>query len=483
MSKVTVSGLLLNASEDERTLTYRLLPYAEPGHTSLGLVTASAGSVTLPEDASSVVLNLEHSRIDPLGRAVSLSEDSEGLVGTFRLLATQRASDALLEAREGVRSGISVELDNVKIRDGQLLSSSLVGAAMTVRPAFENAQLVASDFGIEPEIEEEPQEELVASIPTNQEETIMSETVVSTFGAASDPAVSPKHGAALIASAWAGNADAASAVFGKSDAELIAEWTVTSPNVSAAPDPYLGEVWQYGRSVQRPIISRLNQAPLPGFSVTGVQITGGFTVDVWAGGGVELPNTNSIGFVPVSANAVFMAGGTAIPREIVDLGSPISVDRLLALGADDYATKTETAVVTAILTASTTVTGGGSTLEEKIVKGVTTLLPNADVTTVVVSPADFSTLLLRKESDRLTNLPVTLSWTEGDVKGVQVVPNAALSTGEVLFFNRNAATVFELPGIIRVNALNVRNGLIEEALHGYYAILVNEPRAIIKVTA
>lgn len=35
-NSITVSGLLLEASEDERTLTYRLLPYGEPGHTSLG---------------------------------------------------------------------------------------------------------------------------------------------------------------------------------------------------------------------------------------------------------------------------------------------------------------------------------------------------------------------------------------------------------------------------------------------------------------
>ena len=53
MTNIQSYGELLTASEDDLTLTYRLLPYGEEGHTNLGSITASKGVLQLPTDFKS----------------------------------------------------------------------------------------------------------------------------------------------------------------------------------------------------------------------------------------------------------------------------------------------------------------------------------------------------------------------------------------------------------------------------------------------
>ncbi len=150
-----VAGSLLTANVDDRTLTYRLLPYGEEGRTNLGRVTASKGSVQLPDDVGDVTLNLEHDFKRPVGRAAEIHEDDSGLVATFKVAATTAGNDLLAEASDGLRPAVSVELDNPVIRGGQLRSGLLTAAGAVVRPAFPSAQLVAEDAG---DIEDEPQD-------------------------------------------------------------------------------------------------------------------------------------------------------------------------------------------------------------------------------------------------------------------------------------------------------------------------------------
>ena len=111
MTTIRAQGSLLSASADDRTLTFRLLPYGEQGRTSSGRVTASKGRLTLP-DVSTLVGNMEHEGKRPVSRAVSLSESDDGLDLTVRVFATSSGNDLLIEAAEGVRTGVSVEIDN-----------------------------------------------------------------------------------------------------------------------------------------------------------------------------------------------------------------------------------------------------------------------------------------------------------------------------------------------------------------------------------
>ena len=112
MTTIQAAGALLTADTDTRVLRYRLLPYGEQGRTNVGLVTASRGSLTLPEDPATMHLNLEHDRKRPVGRAVTLVEEDTGLTAAFAIANTTAGNDLLLEAAGGLRPGVSVEIED-----------------------------------------------------------------------------------------------------------------------------------------------------------------------------------------------------------------------------------------------------------------------------------------------------------------------------------------------------------------------------------
>lgn len=142
-----MSAGLLQASVAERVLTYLLLPWGESGRTSLGRVTAAEGSVEVPSDPRDVVLNLEHEKRRPVGRGLRVWSEARGLLAAFHIARTSAGDDLLEEAAEGLRTGVSVEVDDPVIRRGELLGGLLSGAGAVVEPAFPSALLVASDCG------------------------------------------------------------------------------------------------------------------------------------------------------------------------------------------------------------------------------------------------------------------------------------------------------------------------------------------------
>ncbi len=141
----------LTADLAQRTITGMMLPFGEVGRTNIGGVTASADH--LPEISSDIVLNLEHERARPLGRNVGLPEvTDEGIVATFSIAETTAGNDLLAEVAAGLRTGLSVEIDQPVVRAGQLFGGTLVACAAVVAPAFASARVMtAADVGDLPE--------------------------------------------------------------------------------------------------------------------------------------------------------------------------------------------------------------------------------------------------------------------------------------------------------------------------------------------
>ena len=137
-------GKLLAASAEDRQLRYRLLPFGEAGSTNKGKVLASAGALEVP--AEPLPVNLEHDYTRPVGH-MTVAEDSEGLEATVDVARTRAGDDVLEEAAQGLRAGISVEIDNPVIRAGRLIAGKLSGAGLVVKPAYPSALLMAADFG------------------------------------------------------------------------------------------------------------------------------------------------------------------------------------------------------------------------------------------------------------------------------------------------------------------------------------------------
>lgn len=150
---VRAEGTLIAANRDDRTLTYRLLPYNVPGQTNLGRVTVPPGVVELPATPDDLVLNLEHDRARPVGRGVALDDTPDALMATFTIAPTTAGDDLLAEADARLRRGVSVELEGAVIRAGRLTAGRLSWAGAVVAPAFEGATLIAA---LAPDIGDDP---------------------------------------------------------------------------------------------------------------------------------------------------------------------------------------------------------------------------------------------------------------------------------------------------------------------------------------
>ena len=141
----------LHAANDDGSLSFKLLPFGEPGMTNKGKLTVKGpGVVKLPADPSTVHANFEHEFKRPLGKGTVLEERTDGVYATFMPADTTAGRDWREEAKSGLRTGISVELGSPVIRNGDLLAGELTGAGAVVKPAFASAQLVtAADAGSE----------------------------------------------------------------------------------------------------------------------------------------------------------------------------------------------------------------------------------------------------------------------------------------------------------------------------------------------
>ena len=151
-------GKLLATSVEDRQLRYRLLPFGEAGSTNKGRVLASAGAVEVP--AEPLPVNLEHDHTRPLGH-MTVAEDADGLEATVDIARTRAGDDVLEEAAQGLRAGISVEIDHPVIRAGRLIAGKLSGAGLVVKPAYPSALLMAADFGEDDDDDDKPKGDAV----------------------------------------------------------------------------------------------------------------------------------------------------------------------------------------------------------------------------------------------------------------------------------------------------------------------------------
>jgi HK97 family phage prohead protease len=107
---LTFSQEIQSADTERRIVSGLVAPYGEVGHTSAGPVVFERGSIAIP-DAGKIKLLSQHQQDKPVGRAISFSDSTAGVYGSFRLSMSSRGQDALLLAQENLVSGLSVGVD------------------------------------------------------------------------------------------------------------------------------------------------------------------------------------------------------------------------------------------------------------------------------------------------------------------------------------------------------------------------------------
>ena len=107
---LTFSQQIQAADVERRIVSGLIAPYDEIGFTSAGPVMFQRGSLTYA-DATKIKLLMQHQQDKPVGRAISFSDSTEGVYGSFKLSSSTRGQDALVLAQENLVSGLSVGVD------------------------------------------------------------------------------------------------------------------------------------------------------------------------------------------------------------------------------------------------------------------------------------------------------------------------------------------------------------------------------------
>lgn len=512
-------GELLTASENDRVLTYKLLPFEEVGRTNKGSVTVNKGAIKIPSDISHLVLNTEHKQDAPVGRFISVEEREDALYATVTLSDFERGNEALHAARAGELTGISVEVRNPVIRAGRMYDGELTGAALCKTPAFSNALLMASDAGdIEGAlaalqdavanltaamtVQDTPEDSEAQETPEAEVETAEAEEAEATNPTEKEDDMSENTAApaAELFAASASGAPKASAL--EEFSNMLAEVTdlgasgslhaaltdITAANSydKTAVPAYVGELYQTGRNYSAKYSVLLGQKPLVAKTIKAwkFNVLPAVAYD-YAGFPAEI-GTNSPSITEVSATASQLAGGHTLDRLTLELNDGGYVAGYLRECTDDFERKLDTKAIDFIEATATAVTGVGGTAYDKLLKGAQLVAETGNPEWAIVGADLWLELMKTTDTNQLQLIPASIGLKEGSFANFRIVPAPLSRTslnGKIIVGTSKSAEMYTLPGgAVRVNAADVaRNGEIN-GVWGAYAFLEHDKRELVKVS-
>ena len=181
----------LTANVEDRTISGKIVPTGtgEVGNTSAGRVVFQNGSIELPTDPKKIKLLNQHNNKDPRGRAAFFNEvPNDGIYASFAVSKSEKGTQSLIMAEEGLISGLSVGVEVIKAsnKGGVMYVSAakLLEVSLVTEPAFKSAQV--TDIAAEDTPVEETQ-------PTESETAVENtpETVAAPVEAAAVEAARP----------------------------------------------------------------------------------------------------------------------------------------------------------------------------------------------------------------------------------------------------------------------------------------------------
>lgn len=460
MTTVKMTGTLTAADTDARTLSYRLLPYGSPGQTSVGTLTVHAGAVTIPEDVTTLPLNLEHDPSQPIGKFVAVEDTAEGINATVHVVETSAGNDALVLARAGLRAGISVELEDAEVTDGIVTAARLSGAGLVVRPAFNDARLVTASTP-------------PADLPKDTTMTNLPTPPAPIHASAPQPT---SLGAITFAALQDGNP-------GKVTAALTDMKTTDDAGKLYIRDQELGELWE-ARKTERPIIQSIGVKPLSSLVLVGKRKVRSFAVADWAGNKAEMP-TGKFTTKQETWKASAKAVAVDVALELVEFGSEDVMADLWEQAMESYIVQTEAEVAAAMLAGAT----AAPTVPD-VITGVSAAAQafarmGASLTAIAVGANVYGSLLNMPTSEAPWwfggQARMDLANSAFDGAGVKFSVSESLGADDVMIYDRRAVDYRESKDI-RLSAVNVAKGGYDLGFAKFKAVHITDPNAIVKFT-
>ena len=353
----------LECSISERTISGKIVPFdGEIGQTSAGKVVFEKGSIEIPDSPKPKLL-LEHDAKKPIGRMVSYREDEDGMYATFKISNTTRGTDALIEASEQLRSGLSV---GVEVIDGKrengvyrVLKSKMEETSLVQAAAFKSAEVLsvaASEDDAAKEITTQNESEAVVEDTTNA--VAVAPEVEAPAVEASRPTVTApiyakprleftkaKYLENTLRAKFLGDDDAAMYV------RAADNETTTAPGM--IPTRQLTEIVNPLSNADRGVIDAISRGTLPdaGMSFEIPKITAVPTVD-------QINENQPITDTQLTASYITVSvkpfkGRSITTVELIERSSPTFFDELVRQMEFAYAKDTDSFVSSAIQTAGT----------------------------------------------------------------------------------------------------------------------------------
>jgi len=500
MNQVITFSADLTADSASRTVSGKIVPLnVEAGSTNMGKVIFASGSIDIA-DPKAIKLLSQHDTKKPLGRMVSFSESEDAINAVFSVSRSQRGTEALILAEEGLQSGLSIgaEVLKSKIKDGVTYVSAarLVEVSLVTEPAFKSAQV--TDIAAEESTAEE------STQPTESETATVEQTTPAVEATPVDaPAVEaarPTVSAAyftkprieVTAAKYAENTIRA-ALGDENARQYLLAADDTTDNAGLVPTRQLSEIINPLGTTIRPSIDAISRGVLPdaGMTFEIPKITQMPTVAETAEGAAFSDTDQNAAFLSVSVKKY--AGQQTFSVELLDRTSPAFFDELVRNMAAAYAKTTNAAVNAALIagaTADATTTVTYPTAAELLgivargsasVYAATAGLPNPFARNMVVSTGQWSNIMSLNDAGRpiyTASQPmnaggqVAPTSLTGNVAGLNLYvdpTNAGDGDGTILIVNPDAYTWYESP-TYRLRAESTAAGQVTIGYYGFGAI-------------
>ena len=505
MNQVITFSADLTADSANRTISGKIVPLnIEAGSTNMGKVIFASGSIEIPDPKSIKLLN-QHDAKKPLGRGISFSESENSIDAVFSVSRSQRGTEALILAEEGLQSGLSIgaEVLKSKIKDGVTYVSAarLVEVSLVTEPAFKSAQVtdIAAEESAVVEESTQPTESEIATVD-NTTPAVEATPVEAPAVEAARPTVTAmaytKPRIELTAAKYAENS--IRAALGDEDArQYLRAADDTTDNAGLVPTRQLSEIINPLGTTIRPSIEAISRGVLPdaGMTFEIPKITTMPTVAAIAEGVAFSDTDQASSFLSVSVAKY--AGQQTFSVELLDRTSPAFFDELVRNMAAAYAKATDRAVHDALVTGAsldaTTVTTypTSSELLGIVARGAASVyaatagLPNPFARNIIMNTSQWSNVMTLNDSGRpIYNASqpqnaggnVVPTALQGNIAGLNLYVTANVAStadtdkdGSILIVNPDAYTWYESP-TYRLRAESTAAGQVTIGYYGYGAI-------------
>jgi HK97 family phage prohead protease len=498
METLYIEASSIECSEERREISGLIVPMGtgEVGHTNLGGAVFEAGSIDVT-DISKIKLLSQHDMKKPVGRMTAAEVRPEGIYATFKLSRSTGGNDALIQAQEGLVSGLSIGAEIIASkpsRNGHMVvtAAKLKEVSLVTEPAFKSAQVleIAAEETIP--VEETPQTESETVVEdTTVEATPVEAAAVEaarptiTAMVYSKPRINLSNEVYLENSirAQLGDENARQYLRAASD-------TDTTDVAGLVPTRQLTEIINGKSTATRATIDAISTGTLPdaGMKFQIPRVKAAPTVAVAAEKGAFSDTQVEIEYLDVLVKK--FAGMQLFDVEVLDRTSPAFFAELQSLMADAYAKATNAyafdtiAAVATVDGTAVTLPWDGDEFSAFISRAAASIYTNSFkfATGVVVSPTQWANIIALNDT---TKRPIFAAASPMNAMGA--VGPASLrgtllgldmyvdytQTGEgdatIMVLNRDSFTWFESPRL-QLRADKVGTGQVEVGYYGYGAL-------------